>query len=197
MRSDHLISAKVRSFGQLDCGRDVLHTLWQQGLAVAASGTLARKFRYVDVGASLGDCSLAAAALLPWGALSAVAFDADSRVIGLLREAAQMNGLSGGRANDSSLVARLALLGDEADLRKPADIEVDICVGRLRGGCLELRCCRSGADCVCLRVRADRRGVLPRANEDGLTHMCHITRIGMPNNVLMRDMHRFRVSVRL
>jgi len=135
MRSDHLISAKVRSFGQLDCSAEVLKVLWRLGHAAAAALVRggAPVVRYVDVGTSLGDCALAASGLLPWGTLRGVALDADPRIIPLLRESAALNGLMSNEANASSLEARLMLVSDGSG-EKQATVSLDEHIGVVADG---------------------------------------------------------------
>mmetsp|Transcript_219 Transcript_219/g.642 ORF Transcript_219/g.642 Transcript_219/m.642 type:complete len:324 (+) Transcript_219:3-974(+) len=109
LRGRHLISDYIRRHRALYCAEEVLEVLWAAAEAAASGGSC--PFRFVDVGASLGDCTLAAAALLPEGCLQGMALDGDPKAVGMLRQSVALNGLSGPSAN-ASVQVRQVMLSD-------------------------------------------------------------------------------------
>jgi len=109
---ESFMSSFVRARGELHCPRYVTATLWRLGQAVAAgpsSGTVA----FVDVGASLGDCMLVAATLLPEGTLRGITFEADSLAVDAQKASMAINGLTSGKANASNVIVKHAALLNE------------------------------------------------------------------------------------
>merc|ERR1711982_70751 len=71
------MSDLVRRRGELHCHRRVIRFLWNLSQVMITKGIFSPRAVFVEVGSSLGDCMLAAAALLPEGSLHGVAFEAE------------------------------------------------------------------------------------------------------------------------
>eukprot|EP00929_Paragymnodinium_shiwhaense_P115412 TRINITY_DN84262_c0_g1_i1.p1 TRINITY_DN84262_c0_g1~~TRINITY_DN84262_c0_g1_i1.p1 ORF type:complete len:638 (-),score=63.47 TRINITY_DN84262_c0_g1_i1:45-1958(-) len=99
-----------RGRGELHCSFSFLYRMKKFGEA----NTAKQPVLIVEVGASLGDCMLAAAALIPDGQLRAYAFEADRPSAAVLAETLQLNGLDVVAENRSWVQVRQALLSNES-----------------------------------------------------------------------------------
>jgi len=119
LRRRTFYSDNIRAQCALHCNRVVINALWRLGQRAAAAGPTAPRVRFVDVGASIGDCALAAAALVPEGHLQGLALEADPEAVALLRESLLLNGLGSSRVNASTFAVRHAVVGGPSDAPRP------------------------------------------------------------------------------
>ncbi|CAK0868331.1 unnamed protein product, partial [Prorocentrum cordatum] len=135
-RKRHLISSSIRTKGTLYCMQQVIDALRVRSEALigclsedVSSGLASgcQPLRYVDAGANLGDCTLAAAVLVPEGHMRALALEADPRLIALLRESVLLNHLQPDetRPNRSWVKVRRAMLWDSREIQDLGDKALD------------------------------------------------------------------------
>eukprot|EP00747_Dinoflagellata_sp_TGD_P033630 gnl/TRDRNA2_/TRDRNA2_136746_c1_seq1.p1 gnl/TRDRNA2_/TRDRNA2_136746_c1~~gnl/TRDRNA2_/TRDRNA2_136746_c1_seq1.p1 ORF type:complete len:411 (+),score=65.65 gnl/TRDRNA2_/TRDRNA2_136746_c1_seq1:54-1235(+) len=166
LRRRSLLSNNIRAKCTLQCEGPVVEVLRRHGLAIETSllhhrsasdvalGSQDLLLRYVDVGASLGDCALAAASLVPEGHLHVLSFDVDAETVALMRESVALNRLRAADlqqarshtgaglayANASSVEVRhVALVGPAAGM------EVGVLFAEDVGAALASRRCPGGA----------------------------------------------------
>eukprot|EP00929_Paragymnodinium_shiwhaense_P119290 TRINITY_DN91180_c0_g1_i1.p1 TRINITY_DN91180_c0_g1~~TRINITY_DN91180_c0_g1_i1.p1 ORF type:complete len:617 (-),score=57.64 TRINITY_DN91180_c0_g1_i1:36-1886(-) len=103
---DSWMSDVVRARGELHCSTSFLYRVKTWG----ERGS--RPMTVVEVGASLGDCMLAAATFLPEGWLHGYAFEADPSAVKVLSQSLELNGLHVVAENRSWVQAKHAVMSD-------------------------------------------------------------------------------------
>lgn len=160
-----MLSDNLHARCHVTCPVLVVQVLWEHGKAAAAS-VHSRILRVVDLGASLGDCVLIAAAVIPDGLYHGLAFEAHPEAAAVLRENIVLNGLYGQSLNGSTVVVRQVALGPPGDPGfigiSPSPDEPDVIV---RSGTLdrELRNWRQTIDILTVNVRGAALQVLEGA----------------------------------
>lgn len=160
-----MLSDNLHARCHVTCPTLVVQVLWEHGRAVAAEAIRSSTpvLRVVDLGASLGDCALVAAAVIPDGHYHGLAFEAHPEAAAVLRETVALNGLSGQSLNSSTVVVRQVALGPPGSPSfigiSPSPDEPDVVVrsGTLDG---ELRNWRQEIDVLTVNVRGAALQVL-------------------------------------
>eukprot|EP00931_Biecheleriopsis_adriatica_P016378 TRINITY_DN12085_c0_g1_i4.p1 TRINITY_DN12085_c0_g1~~TRINITY_DN12085_c0_g1_i4.p1 ORF type:complete len:559 (+),score=64.94 TRINITY_DN12085_c0_g1_i4:80-1756(+) len=104
-RRPNLMSDNVRNRCGIMCNSRILEVLYRFRDS--------RMVKYVDIGAAIGDCMLAAATIVPAGKLSGVAFEANGNFARIIKMSANINGFAGKDAwkNSSKIRVRNLALG--------------------------------------------------------------------------------------
>ena len=105
---DHVTSMRVWARSTIPCAVSILDVFaLYVPAALACWQSKSRncpRVRYVDVGSNLGDCALAATGVFPEGSLIALAVDGDTRVMRMLEQTIELNGLNGDLNSSTSIV---------------------------------------------------------------------------------------------